>query len=470
MVKNAAVSSQRPTRVGVACSATELFVVERSGALGRHGARQAVRRIPLDRMSGDNGAAWSSLADALREVARSHAGGGQLDIALLPGLAEVRQLDLPPMREDDLRQLLTRNSARYFVGARTPQIVGTIGGARRPKGEVGSVIAAAAPTRVVTAVVASARDAGWQVESVGSAAGAWAAAARELWPASVNGPWLLLVAHDDHTDLLQLENGQLAGMRRFRTNGADEDALATAATASPRRISAIGLSSLRNAISAALANRGISVAAPPSEWHDLAESPELLAAAFAGPAARPVLESDDVRAARASDVRRAVRLAALSAVGLALLAAVLALWGVRRELTAVREQRAALRSQVAATLVGRTSVENAFRQLATLGEAQRTAPHWSAVVAGLSERLDEESYLTAFRGRGDSVVVDGLAVRAARAFDAVEHTPGLAGVHAAAPVRREAPSGGPALERFTIAAQVALNKAPAVPARAKAAP
>jgi Tfp pilus assembly protein PilN len=183
----------------------------------------------------------------------------------------------------------------------------------------------------------------------------------------------------------------------------------------------------------------------------------------------PALVSDDQRADTDEQTRRVVRYAAWGAVALLIVAAGLELWGVHRELGAVRAQRAALKTQVAATLVGRTSVETAFRQLATLNAAQRLAPRWSGIVAGLSEALPDDAYLTAFRGRGDSVVVDGLATHAARAFDAVEKTPGLVGVRAAAPVRREAPSGGPAMERFTIAAQVAPAP-PGRPSNGRAAP
>ena len=53
----------------------------------------------------------------------------------------------------------------------------------------------------------------------------------------------------------------------------------------------------------------------------------------------------------------------------------------------------------------------------------------------------------------------------------MSRTPGIANVHAAAPVRRESPEGGPAQERFTIAAVVAHAPAaartpsPAAPVR-----
>ena len=466
MVSAAPGSRGRGGRVGNALSATELCVVERGGPLGR----PSVRRLVLDRMNGDNGAIWPSLADALREVARTSGHGDMLAIALMPSVCEVRHLELPPMRDQDMRVLLTRSAARYFAGARTPQIIGIATGPRRAKGTAASVVSAAAPSRLVTAIFSAARDAGWQVESVSPAEGAWAAAAGELWPASARERSPLLVLHDDHTDLLQLEAGRLAGVRRFRAGNADEGPIADAIVATTRKVAVIGASGLRNPLAAALARRGIALVAAPSPWQEQFDAPDVVAAAFAGTAAVPLLEGDDVRAARDSELHRAVRWAAASAAGLLLLAAAFELWGVHRELAAVQAQRAALRSQVAATLVGRTSVETAFRQLATLAAEQRTATQWSAVVAGLSAKLDEETYLTAFRGRADSVVVDGLATRAALAFDAVERTTGLIGVHAAAPVRREAPSGGPALERFTIAAQVAAVRPLAAPAIVKVAP
>jgi hypothetical protein len=149
-----------------------------------------------------------------------------------------------------------------------------------------------------------------------------------------------------------------------------------------------------------------------------------------------------------------MRLTAASAA-LLLLSAVLVLWGTKRQLHAVQAERAAINPLISATLVGRTSVETAFRQLAVLAATQRAAPRWSNVIAGLSVRLDEHAYLTSLRARDDSVVVEGIAVSAARAFDSIFQAPGLVNVRAAAPVRRESPEGGPALERFTIAAGVA---------------
>jgi Tfp pilus assembly protein PilN len=467
MVSAPSISRGKGVRVGIALSATELCVAEPRAGL----ARPAVRRMVLERMNGDNGAAWPALADALREISRTHGTGGRLAVALMGDLAEARRLELPPMRTKDLRQLLTRNASRYFVGARAAQVVGALPGARGAKGASVPVVAAAAAARLVAAIHAAAFDAGWTVDAISPAEAAWAAASTTLWPSRSRaaGSSPLLVLQHDQTELLELQDGRLSAVRRFRAGPADESlivAALVAAAGSPRtpvspvagRVSAIGPRALRNELATALAARGLVLAPPPSEWAESVEHPEVIAAAFAGPGALPLLESDEARASSEEDLKYAVRWAAIGAAALFVVAALFELWGVHRELGAIRRQRSALRSEVAATLVGRTSVETAFRQLATLAAAQRTAPHWSAIVASLSDKLGEDAYLTAFRGRGDSVVVDGLASHAARAFDAVEKTPGLTGVRAAAPVRREAPSGGPAMERFTIAAQVVPAK------------
>ena len=75
------------------------------------------------------------------------------------------------------------------------------------------------------------------------------------------------------------------------------------------------------------------------------------------------------------------------------------------------------------------------------------------MLAELSALLPDDAFLTAFRTRGDSLVVDGMAAHAAQAFDAIQRQP-------AADRRARAGAGPPrsargrrsALERFTFAA------------------
>ncbi|MGH7689241.1 MAG: hypothetical protein ACREN3_06525, partial [Gemmatimonadaceae bacterium] len=116
----------RRERVGVALSATGLHAVWKEGASIR------VFQASVAAYPGDNGA-WPGLTATLNDLRRAVgvARGGRLAVALLPPLVEVRRLLLPPLRDAEVTQLLTRNSGRYFVNARGPQVVGALG---RPDG------------------------------------------------------------------------------------------------------------------------------------------------------------------------------------------------------------------------------------------------------------------------------------------------------------------------------------------------
>jgi hypothetical protein len=427
----------------------------------------------LEPINGD-GSTWPSLTTALRDLASSVGGaGGSLSIALMSPLVEVRSLELPPLQEHELRSLLTRNAARYFVTARAPQLIGVV----RPsngKGTGGPVVAAAAPARLVSAVHASAREAGWSVDSVAPAESAWAAAATVIWPAFAQHAAHLIVFQPDRTNLIHLADGRIASVRRFRAGAADATRIADAVAdssgregASPRvRVGIVGQAEGRQELTRALSDVGLTTTAPSADFADIAEQPARLAAAFAAPNNELTLRTDDVRAERHTQEKRVAMLIASAAVGLLLMCGAFELWGVHRELRLVEDERAALRPQLSVTLVGRTSVETAYRQLATLSAAQRTAPRWSTVLVQLAGHLDTDAYLTAFRGRGDSVVMDGIALHAARVFDDLEQTPGLSGVSAVAPVRHESPDGADATERFTIAAR--LNDVTATSVKPKA--
>jgi hypothetical protein len=452
-------SAGKQVTLGVALSATELCVVQRAGS----GARANAWRMPLQPLNGD-GTGWPALTSALNELSRTMGvNGGRLDVALMPPLTEIRRLELPPMSESEMRMLLSRNATRYFVGARAAQLVGTSIAPNRSTAALAGVMAAATPMRLVAALHAAAREAGWTVDAVSPAEGAWCSAATALWPSTSRQTSHLLVCGEDRTELLQIEQGRLTGLRRFRGGAADAALVAEAIgsgdasqkTSGIARVTAVGVSAQRKELARALASSGLTVAAPPPEWAERADHPDLLAAEFAGPNAVPLLRSEATLASKREDARRVIVRIASASIVLLMFAAVFSLWGAKRQLRAVQADRAAIKPLISATLVGRTSVENAFRQLSTLAVTQRAAPQWSGIISDLGVRLDDHAYLTSLRARDDSLLVEGIAVSAARAFDSMYQTPSLASVKAAAPVRRESPQGGPALERFTIGAVVA---------------
>jgi len=381
-------------------------------------------------------------------------------VVLLSPLSETRAISLPPLREEDRNRFLARNAGRYFVAARGPQVVASeappAASGARPAGP--SMVLASATTQQLTQDLhAAAVAAGCDLRAVIPAESAWAAAAVALWPVLTRGTGHLVITRDDRTDLISLVNGVLHAVRRFR-GPVDAAQIATIATGGADRASAriavAGPAGAARAMSTALAATGLRVLAPEPQWAALAEQPDALAARFATDANGLEFRSD----AHVERDRAGVRRAAWWVLGAAAATLVLTAFayyaGVQRELSHVQAGRAAIHSQVEATLVGRSSVDAAYRQVAGLATTARNARRWSAVLVDLAAQLPIDASLTAVRARGDSIFIDGVAERAAPVFDAVARMPGVTAVRATAPVRREAIEGELPLEHFSLAAQL----------------
>ena len=455
--------SKKRIRTGVALSTTALCAAD----IRLRGSAERAWRAPLVAPAAD-GASWPSLAAAFAELARTlGATNGTLAIALMPPLAEMRRLELPPLRDDELQRLIARAAPRYFVTARAggPQIVGASPAAKRTRGVPASVIATAASARLIATIRAAAAQSGWVIESIAPVESAWAAAAVALWPAFARQSAYAAIAHDDRTDVLQLENGRLVGVRRFRAGAADAPMIADAVGAGAR-VGIAGLAHARRELASALAELRVSAQSPTDEWTFAAEADDVLAAHFAGSNVGPILRAEDAVAAARTEARKVVWWMTGATAALLALAAAVELWGAHHQLRLVQDERARLRPQIASTLIGRTTVDATSRNLATLGAIERTTPQWSSVITALSESVPDDAYFTAIRARQDSLVVDGLAEHAARVFDALASSSVLVDVKAAAPVRRELQDDGTPLDHFTIAARVAGP----VPPPQKAAP
>jgi hypothetical protein len=455
---NPARRPQPARHVGVALSTSGLVAVVGTGR-----GDPTFQRVPLEPPPTD-GAAWPSLARALAELKAN--GGERLSISLMPPLAEVRAVELPPLRDDEAERVLMRSASRYFVTARQPQIVGIASRDRSSRSATRTVIAAAAPARLVAAIRAAARDAGFTVDAIGPAEGAWAAATAALWPALADRAALVAVAHRDRTDLLRLERGRLVSVRRFRPGAEDAEAIAGAArgpaeSASPR-VAVIGAHEEAAAMARALVGRGVETFTSPRPGR--ATDPEILAAEFAATASGPTFRTEDARAAWTAAAWRATALVTAAAIVLVVVGASLKLWGVHRQLDIVRAERAQLAPRLSATLIGRTSVEAVTRNVTGLNAVERATPAWAQTLATLTSAVPDAAYLTAFRTRGDSIVVEGLAEQASDVFNAMEQLPQLANVRAGAPVRRELQDDTTPLERFTIIALQPAFSAPVQPA------
>ncbi len=436
-------ATRRRVNTGVSISSSELCAAD--VRLGSSDAwRRALDPPPLD------GGPWPSLSAALHDLARTvGTESGSLSISLLSPLIEVRRVDLPPARAEDLQILLTRNAGRYFVNARGPQVVGVSTLARGGRGESAIVVAAAASARLVASIRAAAEDAGWLVDTIAPAETAWAAAALAAWPAFERGTAFVAIAHGDRTDLLQLEQRRLAGVRRFRA-ATDDASLVADAIGAGARIGIFGAAQQRGALSTVLSSAGARVNVNSAG----SDNAGMIAAEYAGASIGPALKSEAAISRERDTVRRARWIVAGAAAALFAIAAGIQLWGVHHQLELVRRDRDELRPKIASTLVGRTTIEAAFNDLAALASADRDATQWSSVIAALTDGLPDDAHLTAIRARGDSIVVEGLADHAAPVFDSLSRIPLLRDVKAAAPVRRELQDGGASLEHFVIAARV----------------
>jgi hypothetical protein len=450
--------SRKRIQTGVAISAGEICATD----IRLRGAANRAWRATLEAPPTD-GSNWPSLVSALADLARTlGVAEGTLAISLMPPLTEVRRLELPPLADEDLQRLLGRNASRYFVNARGAQIVGASAATRRARGRPAPVVAAAASARLVASIRAAAEQTGWSVESVSPAESAWARAALALWPAFARRNSYALIAQEDRTDLLQLEEGRLAAVRRFRAGSADAAMIAD--TVGPTaRVGVAGPPEARRALTVALSGLGVTTAGPSGEFSAAAEAADVLAAQFAGGEVGPTLRTESAIALEHAEARRATRRIGGAAAALFVVAALVRLWGVHHQLNLVRAEREKIRPELSSTLIGRTTVDATYRHLAALSAAERAAPQWSTVIGNLSASVPEEAHLTAIRARSDSLLVDGLAEHAARVFDALEKTHGLIDVRAASPVRRELQEGGGTLDHFTIAARVTRPVAPEAP-------
>ncbi|MEP6780928.1 MAG: PilN domain-containing protein [Gemmatimonadaceae bacterium] len=437
--------------LGVALSLTEIVAYDTR----LKSAGGPAWRAQLETPSSEH-ATWPSLTTALRTLAQiSRESSGRLAIAVLSPAAEVRRVDVPPLSDDETENVLSRNAARYFIGARGTQLVSVLStGAKRTAGE--GIIAATLPAWFARLVSASAREAGWKVEQIAPAEAAWTAAVSGTWPSSTKEVAFALAHHHDRTDLLHINHGVLQNVRRLRSATADAPVIFEVVPASST-VMTFGNATVRKEWINALAARSVNVSLPTSLPGDVAVDSALMAAAFAGKANVLKFRTDEMRQRDIRKRNRVMYTLLGAAAVLVAASAVFTFWDVQRELTAVQAQRLALKPQLATTVVGRTSVETVSAQLQMLADAERSSAHWSQVIADLTEHLPDDAYLTGLRGRFDTVTFDGLALHASTVFPALEHAKSFVGLKAAASVRQEAVTDGDKLERFTLAAKLRTN-------------
>jgi hypothetical protein len=202
------------------------------------------------------------------------------------------------------------------------------------------------------------------------------------------------------------------------------------------------------------------VSTPSPEWTLAAGDPMVAAATFVTPDDALTLLTEDVAEVRARAGRRLTTMIFAASLALVIGAALLELWGTRRELAAVQAERARLRPQLQSMLTGRSTFEASNRKLSALFAAQRETPYLSGVIAAITDALPADAYLLSFRARRDTLILDGLAKNSTEAFNALAEVPGLANVKSVGGVQRQLQDDGTALEHFSVQARMLLPVPP----------
>lgn len=392
---------RKPVRIGCAITVDQVIAVGQTGK-ARIEAAIAVRESdasPHERVA-------TAFGEAVLQAMRSAPSGNghvRVSVAVMPPLAQVRLIDLPPMRPEERAKILTRDARRYFFGAREPQVATgmSIGrqGARR-------VVAAAVPESLLDALKSAVPD-NAQIDAIVPAASAWAAAS--------NGAPDIEVVASDARYVLSFKKGRIVfvGQRRVDSDGPDSDAV--------HRFSWV--------------EAAWSAAANASRARDLR-----------------FLTMSDWKRLRERQNRR-VRTAA-AGVLLVFTAGAAAMHGaLRHEITEIRAQRAALRPSLLPALASVDSLQRINERLAEIHTMQR-GPRWSVLVPMIAKRLPADVQLVYIIGSSDSLMLRVNAHAAADVLPELRDAPLLQNVRIAGAIERDVSDPEATTEQFDVAAHI----------------
>lgn len=435
---------KRSARVGIAVSGEAITAVIRLG----DGVRVESVPLPAAHEGDDFGALLDRAFEALSaRVAQATGGdprGLRVAVALLPPHVDVRLVTLPPVRRAEAEAVIRRDAARHFVGNNGARVVAVRmpPALARRRSDTAPVLAAAASAHTAEAVRAAVRHVGWTATRITAAHAAWITAAEQAARRSSAGAPIAAIAMiGDTAHVIRLERGAVTVLRRVRAGDARE---VVAALGSGPGSASIFADSDVDAVARVLTDAGWTVV----RGRDATQ----VAAAGAHEGALELVPVS-VIAEREQRWRSLAAQLAVAAVLLLVAAAGVQLWGAQRELSAIRNQRAAIRPQVAPLLVTRDSLDRLQQRAAELGALDPSAK-WTRVLFDIALLLPEDAYITSLQGTGDTLVISGQGARAGAALQALRGAASLENVRLQGAVERDLEDGATTLERFTLSARV----------------
>jgi hypothetical protein len=339
--------------------------------------------------------------------------------------------------------VLGRDASRYFLTASHAQVVSA------ERVDRTAVIAATVPAEAVEQLHSEARRIGWRVGTVVPAHEAWVASSRRHMGPKAS--WCLLALCGGTLELLIVRKAKLTMTRRFRADTAGASAARVAeAVSGIGPLVVIGGATQQGELLSELVSRGTEVL--PVSGPITGDSPEELAAQFAGASTFLELVPASARTVTARRVQRLARAMFAAAAAFGLAAAGLEWWGTARELDRVIAVRAQHRHQVAQVLTVRAGLDGWEARLRLVRGAEIGGVRWPALLAELADRLPADAHITSMRATSDSILLEGEAGQATASFEALKAAPGIRGVRALAPIRRETPDSGPSRDQFVLGA------------------
>ena len=442
--------------LGLAVTSDRVVAVTGTGS---DPASMIERRYALETSEGE-----TSLDGALRAVleeALTRPGKGRhLAVALLPPVATVRRVALPPLSDRDLQNHLDRRGARYVpypvegwsAAAAAPEASGARASPRW--------IALGDGSRV-EAVYRVADQLGLRVRCVAPAVVAWRRMLSDE-PSIADRATLVVVGSGERANAGVLHALWTAsdGTLRYRRFPWTDVGLQALKAAAPPSVSCRPLADDERSVGALAAwLNEAEIATSPLDGRGNADAAQE-AARWIRNERGPWLVPPPVRARAARAGRWRVG-ALLAASACLLLASGLArTWGLERELGALRDERASIAPLVVQALSLEERVRRLEGALDELGRVQGESPRWSEVLADLTTGLPRSAYLASLRTVGDTLHVDAVATDVVAAYRALERMPRILELRPVTAVQRQPIEGDRMIERVTLSGRAAGGSLP----------
>ncbi len=431
-------------RIGLAISRDRITAIARGGP----------HDMAFDAPFATNGGETSALPSTLVALARRIAGEfgeasfeARVHVALLAPHCDARLVALPPLRASEAMAVLRRDAARHFVGGTGARVVTVQLQPHQEAGTTAPMLAAAAPLALLEMIRDAVQNAGWQLERIVPAQGAWIAGLPADVVKRARGERCLIVATDsDAVHVLDVGAG-VRDMRRVPSAWVDEFAAAVGKGPGVAIVHASGVE--RDRLVRVLAASGWRIDGGDQAMDSGAAAAAECAHLSAMELTPPTLAADRRRRQRQFAVRAA-------AAGVALLAgvAVAELWGARRELDAIRARRAAIHDEVTPLMAARDSVARLQEWTGRITTLDEQSPRWSRALFDIAMLLPEDAHLTLFQTSGDTLRAEIEGLRAGEALQSLRPAASLTSIRMEGVVERDLEEGTTSTERFRFMARL----------------